>query len=59
MNLPILQLYTLGDTLHILDSYGLVEPYMIDLLLHVGGMSKLTGEVSIVGDEDDPSGITV
>ena len=32
---------------------------MIDLLLHVGGVSELAGKVTIIGNEDDPSSIAV
>ena len=59
MYLSILELDPLSDALHVLYGYRFIEPYMIDFLLHVGGVSELAREVSIVGDEDDPCGITV
>ena len=59
MDLSILELYPLSDTLHIFDGDGLIKPDLIDLLLHEGGVSQLTREVAIIGDEDDPRGISV
>ena len=59
MDLTILELNTLSDALHILHGYGLIQPCVIDLLLHERGVRELTGQITVIRDEDDSRSIAV
>ncbi len=55
----VLKLDTVGDTLHILFGDILVSPYVIDFLLHIFGMCKLRGKVTVVGKQQHTCGVAV
>ena len=59
MDLTILELDTLSDALHILHRDGLIQPCVVDLLLHEGGVRELTGQITVIRDEDDARSIAV
>ena len=59
MNLAILQLDTVGNHAHISSSDILIEVNMIDLLLHELRVSKLAGQLAIVGEKQYTSGVAV
>ncbi len=59
MDRPVVELYTVGYTLHIVLADIFVAPYVINLLLHILRMCQLGGEIAVVGKQKHTRSVAV
>ena len=59
MNGPIFQLNAVGDGLHVVFGDILVNPYVVDLFLHILGVCELGCEIAVVGEQEYAGGVAV
>lgn len=59
IDFAVLERDALGDGIHVGTREGLVERHLVNLLLAVGGVGELLGQVAVVGEEQQSHAVLV